>query len=130
MSFCEKNEIHLVSDEVYALSTYDTDSEDYLGFTSVLSINPSGLIDENRLHILYGMSKVSRGGNIYLFDMTWKLTVCRTLRLLVYVWAASLLKTPSYTRQWRAICDSIIPRECQSSLGQRYWKIDTLYHHS
>lgn len=60
MSFCEKNKIHLISDEVYALSTYNMGSEDELGFTSVLSINPCELIDENRLHVLYGMSKVGR----------------------------------------------------------------------
>ena len=58
MAFAEKKKIHLISDEVYALSTYDTESG-LPGFTSVLSINSTGLIDDNRLHVLYGMSKVS-----------------------------------------------------------------------
>lgn len=54
MIFCQKNEIHMISDEVYALSVYDT-GFDGPTFTSALSINPNGLIDKDRLHILYGM---------------------------------------------------------------------------
>ncbi|KAH7037021.1 1-aminocyclopropane-1-carboxylate synthase [Microdochium trichocladiopsis] len=57
MAFCEHNSIHLISDEVYALSTYAKDVKFAQGFTSVLSIDPAGLIDTNRLHVLYGMSK-------------------------------------------------------------------------
>ncbi|RFU27519.1 hypothetical protein B7463_g8830, partial [Scytalidium lignicola] len=57
MKFCEKNSIHLTSDEVYALSVYDTDSEDSLKFTSVLSIDPTGLINIEKLQVFYGMSK-------------------------------------------------------------------------
>ena len=58
MQFCQRNSIHLISDEVYALSVYDTESEDGINFTSVLSIDIKGLIDPDRLHVLYGMSKV------------------------------------------------------------------------
>lgn len=56
MEFCQKNNIHMISDEVYALSVYDT-GFDGPTFTSALSIDPNGLIDKDRLHILYGMSK-------------------------------------------------------------------------
>ncbi|KUJ21837.1 PLP-dependent transferase [Mollisia scopiformis] len=56
MKFCQTNDIHLISDEVYALSVYDTES-DLPNFTSALSINPSGLIDKDKLHVLSGMSK-------------------------------------------------------------------------
>lgn len=58
MKFCQKNNIHMISDEVYALSVYDTGS-DLPEFTSALSINTESLIDKDRLHILYGMSKVN-----------------------------------------------------------------------
>ncbi|KAF4635925.1 hypothetical protein G7Y89_g2172 [Cudoniella acicularis] len=55
--FCEEKQIHMISDEVYALSVYETVNKDAPTFTSALSINPDGVIDPERLHILYGMSK-------------------------------------------------------------------------
>jgi 1-aminocyclopropane-1-carboxylate synthase len=58
MKFAQRNGIHLISDEVYALSVYDTGFEETVPFTSVLSIDPKGLIDTDRLHVFYGMSKV------------------------------------------------------------------------
>lgn len=57
MRFCSKHSIHLVSDEIYALSVYRTDKE-HPSFTSVLSIDPSGIIDSNLVHVSYGMAKV------------------------------------------------------------------------
>ncbi|KAH7350546.1 putative aspartate aminotransferase [Rhexocercosporidium sp. MPI-PUGE-AT-0058] len=57
MKFCQQKSIHMISDEVYALSVYDTGSPDLPVFTSALSIDPTGLIDVERLHIFYGMSK-------------------------------------------------------------------------
>lgn len=59
MKFCQEKSIHIISDEVYALSVYDTDSPSAPTFTSVLSIDHNGMIDTGRLHALYGMSKVS-----------------------------------------------------------------------
>lgn len=58
MQFCETNKLHLISDEVYALSVHTPDDKDLPNFTSVLSFDPTGLIDPERLHVLYGMSKV------------------------------------------------------------------------
>lgn len=49
----------MISDEVYALSVYGADFEDTIGFTSVLSIDPIGLLDIDKLQVFYGMSKVS-----------------------------------------------------------------------
>jgi hypothetical protein len=43
---------------VYALSVYDTVYKDAPKFTSVLSIDQTDLISKERLHVLYGMSKV------------------------------------------------------------------------
>ncbi|KAH7420243.1 putative aspartate aminotransferase [Cadophora sp. MPI-SDFR-AT-0126] len=57
MNFCQQNDIHMISDEVYALTVYDTGNPEPPTFTSALSINPAGLIDVERLHIFYGMSK-------------------------------------------------------------------------
>lgn len=58
MSFCKDSNIHLISDEVYGLSVYDKDSKHGHEFTSVLSINTHGIIDEDRVHVFYGLSKV------------------------------------------------------------------------
>ncbi|KAF2184037.1 PLP-dependent transferase [Zopfia rhizophila CBS 207.26] len=57
MSLCEKHKIHFISDEVYALSVFDSGEPDTIPFTSALSINPSGVIDEDLLHVTYAMSK-------------------------------------------------------------------------
>jgi xeroderma pigmentosum group C-complementing protein len=56
MRFCQKYQIHLISDEVYALSVYEDDSSS--GFVSILSIDPTELaVDPALIHVLYGMSK-------------------------------------------------------------------------
>ncbi|KAL8913759.1 MAG: hypothetical protein Q9171_001493 [Xanthocarpia ochracea] len=58
MRFCQKHRLHLISDEVYAMSIYITPSNaSAIPFTSVLAIDASGLIDANLVHIIYGMSK-------------------------------------------------------------------------
>jgi len=56
--FAEKNQVHLISDEVYALSVYGNEFEETIPFTSVLSIDPNGLVNTERLLVFYGMSKV------------------------------------------------------------------------
>jgi 1-aminocyclopropane-1-carboxylate synthase len=43
---------------VYALSVYPTSEPDPTPFTSVLTLDSSSLIDQDKLHVLYGMSKV------------------------------------------------------------------------
>ncbi|GIK06663.1 hypothetical protein Aspvir_002313 [Aspergillus viridinutans] len=57
LRFCQKYQIHIISDEVYALSVYgEDDSSD--GFVSVLSIDPAPLgVDPSLINVLYGMSK-------------------------------------------------------------------------
>lgn len=50
--FCEDRDLHLVSDEIYAMSTYEGE------FTSMLSLGDElGDFDMARLHVVYGMSK-------------------------------------------------------------------------
>ena len=55
---CDQYGIHLISDEIYGLSVFDVEGEDRTPFTSVLSVDPTGLLKTDQLHVLYGMSKV------------------------------------------------------------------------
>ncbi|KAL0064451.1 hypothetical protein AAF712_008615 [Marasmius tenuissimus] len=61
MRFCQKHKIHLLSDEIYALSVWEN-KVDVLekrpeGFVSALSIDTTGIIDASLVHVLWGMSK-------------------------------------------------------------------------
>ena len=59
MKFCQKYKIHLISDEIYALSVWQNpEVPDAFTFDSVLSINTSGIIDPALVHVLWGISKV------------------------------------------------------------------------
>ncbi|KAK7706764.1 hypothetical protein SLS57_009574 [Botryosphaeria dothidea] len=58
MKLCQKHKVHLISDEIYALSIWDNpDARDAPKFTSALSIDTTGIIDPLRVHVLWGMSK-------------------------------------------------------------------------
>ncbi|EXJ74594.1 uncharacterized protein A1O5_02890 [Cladophialophora psammophila CBS 110553] len=60
MRLCKKYQIHLVSDEIYAFSTWKNrhdSSPPPVEFTSILSIAPEGIIDPLLVHVLWGMSK-------------------------------------------------------------------------
>jgi aspartate/methionine/tyrosine aminotransferase len=55
MQLCQKYDVHLVSDEIYALSVFQNavDSEPSgVPFESILSIDPTGIIDPAKLHVL------------------------------------------------------------------------------
>ncbi|KAF9877168.1 ACC synthase [Colletotrichum karsti] len=54
MEFCGRRGIHLISDEVYGLSVFSDALEP---FTSVLSIDPAGVIDPDLVHVEYGLAK-------------------------------------------------------------------------
>ncbi|TVY19878.1 putative aminotransferase tcpI [Lachnellula arida] len=58
-ALCEKYNLHLVSDEIYALSVFGVEVEGAARtpFTSVLSIDPTGVINPGRIHVMYGMAK-------------------------------------------------------------------------
>jgi xeroderma pigmentosum group C-complementing protein len=58
MKFCDKHQIHLVSDEVYALSVFQVEGRKVDDFVSALSVDPWGLIRTDQIHVLYGLSKV------------------------------------------------------------------------
>ncbi|KAH7222605.1 pyridoxal phosphate-dependent transferase [Fusarium redolens] len=58
MQFCQKHSLHLISDEVYALSVWENpEAPNAPGFTSALAIDPDGLIDRDLIHVLWGMGK-------------------------------------------------------------------------
>lgn len=60
MKLCQKHKIHLVSDEIYAMSVFRTSSSSevpVLPFTSLSAIQTEGLIDPALTHVLYGLSK-------------------------------------------------------------------------
>jgi uncharacterized tellurite resistance protein B-like protein len=60
MKFCQQYQIHLISDEIYALSIWDNpEYPDAPKFTSVLSIDLTDIIDPKLVHVLWGMSKAS-----------------------------------------------------------------------
>jgi aspartate/methionine/tyrosine aminotransferase len=59
MEFCHKYKIHLISDEVFGLSVFDVKGEKRRPFTSILSIDPKGLLSTDWIHVFYGMSKVT-----------------------------------------------------------------------
>lgn len=66
MKLCSKHKIHLVSDEIYALSVFrntdhrlnnDTGAPPFEPFISVCAIPTEGIIDPALVHIVYGLSK-------------------------------------------------------------------------
>ncbi|KAL4916501.1 pyridoxal phosphate-dependent transferase [Aspergillus aurantiobrunneus] len=60
LQLCQARQMHLISDEIYALSVWqnrvDTDARS-TPFGSLLSRDPTGLIDPDLVHVLWGMSK-------------------------------------------------------------------------
>ncbi|KAJ5124227.1 uncharacterized protein N7515_008052 [Penicillium bovifimosum] len=59
MEFCQKYQVHFISDEIYALSTFENtvDEPPHVKFESALSIDTTGIIDPRLVHVLWGMSK-------------------------------------------------------------------------
>ncbi|OBT81264.1 hypothetical protein VE02_10152 [Pseudogymnoascus sp. 03VT05] len=57
MRFCAQHHLHLISDEVYALTVFETADPSSVPFTSVLEIDTTGILDPRFLHVGYGFSK-------------------------------------------------------------------------
>lgn len=66
MKLCEKYKIHLLADEVYALSVYEVPDPKAVKFESILSIDTDQYIHPDYLHLLYGMAKDMAAGGIRL----------------------------------------------------------------
>lgn len=60
MKLCQKYQVHLISDEIYALSVFENRVDKDVPpvpFQSILSIDPAGIVDPALIHVLWGMSK-------------------------------------------------------------------------
>ncbi|GAB7334403.1 hypothetical protein MBLNU13_g06409t1 [Cladosporium sp. NU13] len=60
MELCHRYDLHLISDEVYALSTWKNTFDDGTAttpFTSCLSIDTSGILSQRQIHVVWGASK-------------------------------------------------------------------------
>ncbi|KAF1810418.1 PLP-dependent transferase [Eremomyces bilateralis CBS 781.70] len=57
MKVCARHKIHIISDEIYALSKYQSTDSNAVPFESVLSWDFSPYIDKDYVHVAYGMSK-------------------------------------------------------------------------
>ncbi|KAL4755788.1 pyridoxal phosphate-dependent transferase [Aspergillus foveolatus] len=58
MQLCQKLGIHLISDELYGLSVWESpESDESTPFTSVLSIDTNDLVDAQLVHAVWGTSK-------------------------------------------------------------------------
>ncbi|KAH1291815.1 hypothetical protein KXV68_005057 [Aspergillus fumigatus] len=91
LQFCQKYQLHLISDEVYALSVYD-DADSTDGFVSVLSIDPVPLgVDPALIHVLYGMSKDFAASGLRLGCL-----ISRNERFLQAVLSMSRFHWPSH----------------------------------
>ncbi|KAL5334753.1 aspartate aminotransferase [Aspergillus crustosus] len=66
LEFCNKHQLHLISDEIYALCVFDSGNADAPPFTSVLSLATPELIDPSLVHVLYGFAKDFASGGLHL----------------------------------------------------------------
>lgn len=58
MRLCQKYQMHLICDEIYALSVFPNPERSQAErFTSVMAVNPAGIIDPALVHVLWGLSK-------------------------------------------------------------------------
>ena len=60
MRFCQSRQMHLISDEIYALSVWENQVDrnvPFSRFESLLSRDTTNLIDPSLVHVLWGMSK-------------------------------------------------------------------------
>ncbi|KAJ5454084.1 Pyridoxal phosphate-dependent transferasemajor regionsubdomain 2 [Penicillium daleae] len=62
LKFCSRNGLHVISDEIYALSVWDNPCiPDAPGFRSILSINLEGIIDPSFVHTDFGATGLRIG---------------------------------------------------------------------
>jgi aspartate/methionine/tyrosine aminotransferase len=56
--FCGSNNIHLISDEIFAMSVYENPRASHATpFTSVISLDLNDVIAPNLVHVAYGVGK-------------------------------------------------------------------------
>ena len=73
LRLCNKHHIHVLADEIYALSVYEIPNDPAaIPFTSILSLDTTDLIDPEYLHHLYGFSKDFGAGGIRMGTLITK----------------------------------------------------------
>ncbi|KAJ0418006.1 PLP-dependent transferase [Aspergillus carlsbadensis] len=56
--FCQERDLHLICDEVYALSYFATPADSHVPFQSILTMDPASLgLDPSRIHMVWSLSK-------------------------------------------------------------------------
>jgi aspartate/methionine/tyrosine aminotransferase len=98
MKLCKKYSLHLIVDEIYALSVYKTTEPNSTPFKSVLAIDSSKYLDPNYLHVLYGFSKDMASGGLRL-GCIWT----RNSDLITALSSISLMNWPSNLAETIAI---------------------------
>ncbi|KAK6347182.1 hypothetical protein TWF696_007258 [Orbilia brochopaga] len=104
-AFCNRHRIHLISDEIYALSLYSTPSNASAApFTSIFAIpNLSSIIAPHLVHVLHGMSKdfCANGLRMGCLISPWN-TMMRpaVMSVGIFQWPSSLADIA-----WRTILD-------------------------
>ncbi|RAL03782.1 aspartate aminotransferase [Aspergillus ibericus CBS 121593] len=66
LKFCDKHQLHIISDEVYASCVFDTGDPSAVPFTSILSLSTPELINPDLVHLLWGFSKDFASGGLHL----------------------------------------------------------------
>ncbi|KAE8393453.1 pyridoxal phosphate-dependent transferase [Aspergillus alliaceus] len=92
--FCGQNNIHFISDEIYANSVFEVPNSTAPPFTSVLSLDLDGIIDPNLVHVLYGMSKDFGASGLRLGVLH-----SRNEQLIQAAYGVNLFSWPSYLAQ-------------------------------
>lgn len=94
LAFCSRHNIHLISDEVYAMSVFSHRNKVIpTPFCSVLALDYEDLIDPFLLHVLYGMSKdfCSNGLRIGAFVSPQNAKLHKAMRAVSkFAWSSSL----------------------------------------
>lgn len=141
MRMCERNDMHFVSDEIYALSTFlntvdyeknekngldDIPTPEPIPFVSALAIDTEGVIDPRRVHVVWGMSKDFGANGIRIGSIISQHNA--PLRQALRV--TDLYSSPSSLAQHAAaavledttFCDAYIKKN-QELLGQQYRRV-------
>ncbi len=90
MKLCSLHNIHFVSDEIYGLTIFDTGDPSAVPFTSALSIDTAGLINDDLVHVVYGLSKDFGAPGLHLASL-----ITRNSDLIKSFRAIGLLHAPS-----------------------------------
>ncbi|KAK4502815.1 hypothetical protein PRZ48_006241 [Zasmidium cellare] len=88
MRFCAKYGLHLVADEVYAVSVYEEEAK----FTSVISFDCSEYIAPEYVHVMYGLSKDFAAGGLRvgcLYTVNQELWMAMSA-ITIFVWSGAV----------------------------------------